>query len=71
MLFPKYARTAAAWVGMLFTLLTFFLYGPILISSATIAEMNVGENYVADTLLYGGAVLLLASALHSETQKGS
>lgn len=63
MLFPKYARTAAAWVGMLFTLLTVFLYGPILISSATVAEMNVGENYVADTLLYGAAVLLLAAAL--------
>ncbi len=71
MLFPKYARIAAAWVGMLFTLLTVFLYGPILISSASVAEMNVGENYVADTLLYGGAVLLLASALHAETQKGS
>jgi uncharacterized membrane protein len=71
MLFPRYARSAAAWVGMLFTVLTVFLYGPILISSATVAEMNVGENYVADTLLYGGAVLLLASALHAETQKGS
>jgi uncharacterized membrane protein len=70
LLFPKYARTAAAWVGMLFTLLTVFLYGPILFSSATVAEMNVGENYVADTLLYGGAVLLLASALRNETQKG-
>jgi uncharacterized membrane protein len=70
LLFPKYARTAAAWVGMLFTLLTVFLYGPILFSSATVAEMNVGENYVADTLLYGGAVLLLASALRAETQKG-
>jgi uncharacterized membrane protein len=70
LLFPKYARTAAAWVGMLFTLLTVFLYGPILFSSATVAEMNVGENYVADTLLYGGAVLLLASALSAETQKG-
>jgi uncharacterized membrane protein len=71
MLFPKYARTAAAWMGMLFTLLTVFVYGPILISCATIAEMNVGENYVADTLLYGGAVLLLAAALPAETQKGT
>jgi len=63
MLFPRYARTAAAGVGLLFTLLTVFLYGPILLSSATVAEMNVGENYVADTLLYGAAVLLLAAAL--------
>jgi uncharacterized membrane protein len=63
MLVKKHARIAAAWVGLLFTLLTMFPYLPILALATKSAELNEGQNYVADTLLFGGAVLLLAAAL--------
>jgi hypothetical protein len=45
------------------TALTVFLYLPILILARGESEVIVGLNYVADTLLYAGAALLLASAL--------
>ncbi len=48
---------------MLMTVLTVFLYFPILIMAHGTTESIVGINYVADTLLFGGAVLLLAQAL--------
>jgi uncharacterized membrane protein len=65
-LLNKGAQTAAAWVGMLMTALTVFLYLPILITAHGAEESIVGINYVADTLLYGGAVLLLAQALGTD-----
>ena len=63
MLMQKYARTAAGWVGMLLTLLTFLLYLPILASATKPSEMNEGINYIGDTLLFAGAVLLVAGAM--------
>ncbi len=63
LLIQKYARNAAASVGLLFTVLTFLLYLPILTTATKPSEMNEGINYVADTLLFAGAVLLLAAAL--------
>jgi uncharacterized membrane protein len=57
------ARTAATWLGLLFLLLTLLLYAPILATAAQSSEMIEGLNYVADTLLFAGTVLLLASAL--------
>jgi uncharacterized membrane protein YphA (DoxX/SURF4 family) len=63
LLMQKYARNAAAWVGLLFTVLTFLLYLPILTTATKPSEMNEGINYVADTLLFAGAVLLLAAAI--------
>lgn len=62
-LIEKHARLAAAWVGALFTLLTFALYLPIMTTATTVGSLNEGQNYVADTLLYAGAVLLLAAAM--------
>ena len=64
-LLNKHARAAAAWVGTLMTLLTLFLYFPILTMARGTSQTVVGINYVADTLLYGGAVLLLAQALRT------
>ncbi len=63
MLVPKHTRAAAAWVGLLFTLLTFFLYLPIMTTATKTAELVEGQNYIFDTLLYAGAVLLLAEAM--------
>jgi uncharacterized membrane protein len=62
-LVDKYSRNAATTVGALMTLLTLFLYVPILAMATGDSQLIVGVNYVADTLLYGGAALLLAEAL--------
>jgi uncharacterized membrane protein len=59
----KKPRIAATSIGALMTALTVFLYLPILILARGESEVIVGLNYVADTLLYAGAALLLASAL--------
>jgi uncharacterized membrane protein len=61
----KTARISAASIGALMIVLTVFLYLPILIlvrggSAGVITE---AINYVADTMLFGGAALTLASAL--------
>lgn len=66
----KHSRTAAASIGALMTALTLFLYLPILILDyrRSTADFNEGINYVADTLLYAGAALALASALPRDAE---
>ena len=61
----KRSRIAAAWIGALMTAVTIFLYVPILVLAyrGSMTDINEGLNYVADTLLYAGAGLALASAL--------
>ncbi len=61
----KKSRIAAASIGALMTALTLFLYMLVLILAhgGSASEMNEAFNYVADTLLYAGAALALASAL--------
>jgi hypothetical protein len=56
-------RTAAGWIGVLMTLLTTFLYLPILALTRDPSQMTEAINYVADTLMFGGTALLLAGAL--------
>jgi uncharacterized membrane protein len=61
----KKSRTAAASIGALMTVLTFSLYLLILILAhgGSTPEITEAINYVADTLLFAGAALVLASAL--------
>src|SRR3984893_9299382 len=59
----KKSRIAAASIGALITVLTLFLYLLILILAHGSTEINEALNYVADTLLFAGAALALASAL--------
>ena len=60
----KKSRTAAASIGALMTVLTLFPYLLILILAyGSTPDINEGLNYVADTLLFAGAALALASAL--------
>jgi uncharacterized membrane protein len=61
----KESRMAAASIGALMTGLTLCLYVPILILAhdKSTPEITEAINYVADTLLFGGAALVLASAL--------
>jgi uncharacterized membrane protein len=59
----KQSRIAAASIGASMTVLTLFLYVVILILARGGPEINDALNYAADTLLYAGAALALASAL--------
>jgi uncharacterized membrane protein len=61
----KRSRVAAASIGALMTALTLFPYIVILIHAhnAPADEINEALNYIADTWLYAGAALALASAL--------
>ncbi len=65
MLLDKKTRLAATYLGSWIVLLVVFIYGPILIASLldpSIAVKIEGINYFGDTLLFGGAILALASA---------
>jgi uncharacterized membrane protein len=59
----KKSRTVATGIGALMTVAVLFLYLPILFLAQGGPAINEGLNYVADTLLYAGAALALASAL--------
>ena len=59
-LIRRYCRTGAAAVGLVMTLLTLFLYLPILLMASGPPAVLEGLNYVWDTLLFAGAVLLVA-----------
>jgi len=62
-LIDRYARTAAGWLGLWMGLLTLVLYLPILLTSNGGMALIEGVNYVYDTLLFAGTILLLASAM--------
>jgi uncharacterized membrane protein YphA (DoxX/SURF4 family) len=64
-LLGKKTRIAATYLGIWIVLLVLFIYGPILIaqmSDPSTAVQIEGINYFADTLLFAGAILALASA---------
>jgi uncharacterized membrane protein YphA (DoxX/SURF4 family) len=64
-LLDKKTRIAATYLGAWIVLLVLFVYGPILIaqmSDPSTAVKVEGINYFADTLLFAGAMLALASA---------
>ncbi len=59
-------RTVATFVGGWILLLVLVVYGPVLIDALATPKMPVqmvGINYFADTLLFAGAILALASAM--------
>jgi uncharacterized membrane protein len=64
-LLNKKTRMAATYLGTWIVLLVVFVYGPILIAALADPSTGVkveGINYFADTLLFAGAILALASA---------
>jgi len=64
-LLNRKTRMAATYLGTWIVLLVLFVYGPILIASLADPSTAVkveGINYFADTLLFAGAILALASA---------
>lgn len=62
MLTKRFARSASAGVAALMTVLTLFLYLPDSFFLPPSSEL-LAANYIFDTLLFGGATLLLARAL--------
>jgi uncharacterized membrane protein YphA (DoxX/SURF4 family) len=66
LLVGKETRAAAAWLGLTVLFLELVVYVPIgVVERASLAN---GLNYVADTLMFCGAVLLLAGAMPREAQ---
>jgi hypothetical protein len=64
-LLAKKTRMAATYLGTWIVLLVVFIYGPILIVSLADPSTAIkveGINYFADTLLFAGVILALASA---------
>ena len=61
----KKPRIAATSIGAFMTAVTLFLYLPIVVFAliGSTPQINEALNYFADTLLYAGAALALASAL--------
>jgi uncharacterized membrane protein YphA (DoxX/SURF4 family) len=58
-------RTAATYLGAWILLLVLVIYGPVLIGALSNPSVEVqveGINYFADTLLFAGVILALASA---------
>jgi len=64
-LLARKIHMAATYLGTWIVLLVVFIYGPILIASLADPSTAIkveGINYFADTLLFAGAILALASA---------
>ncbi len=66
LLVNKKARTAAASIGALMTVLTVGLYVPIWMVTRDPAQMTEAINFVFDTLLFGGMALLVARGMTEE-----
>jgi uncharacterized membrane protein YphA (DoxX/SURF4 family) len=65
LLLGKKTRAAATWAGLSVLFVELVVYVPIGVVER--ASLDKGLNYVADTLMFCGAVLLLAGAMPHET----
>jgi uncharacterized membrane protein YphA (DoxX/SURF4 family) len=66
LLLGKKTRAAAAGLGLTVLLIVLVVYVPIAVVER--ASLDNGLNYIADTLMFSGAVLLLAGAMPRESQ---
>jgi uncharacterized membrane protein YphA (DoxX/SURF4 family) len=67
LLVGKKTRAAATWVGFTVLFVELVVYVPIGVVDR--ASLDNGLNYAGDTLMYCGAVLLLAAAMPRETAR--
>jgi uncharacterized membrane protein YphA (DoxX/SURF4 family) len=65
LLIGKKTRAAATWLGLTVLFVEVVVYLPIAVVER--ASLDKGLNYMADTLMYCGAVLLLAGAMPRKT----
>lgn len=63
MLLPQYAGSAAAYCGLLMTVLTLGLYVPQFFLAPSAAEAAKAINFVFDTLLFAGTMLVISRAI--------
>jgi len=66
LLIGKKTRAAAAWLGLTVLFIELVVYVPIAFVER--ASLDNGLNYLGDTLMYCGAVLLLAGAMPREVE---
>lgn len=66
----RWAREAAAWLGVVVTFVVVVIYLPMLWTAHGTAEMVEAIDYVADTLLFAGTSLILAEALGAKQADG-
>ena len=64
LLLDKKTRAAATWLGLTVLFVEFVVYVPIAVVER--ASLDNGLNYLGDTLMYCGAILLLAGAMPRE-----
>ena len=67
LLLGKKTRAAAAWIGLTVLFVELVVYVPIAIVER--ASLDNGLNYMGDTLMYCGAILLLAGAMPREAEQ--
>jgi uncharacterized membrane protein YphA (DoxX/SURF4 family) len=67
LLLGKKTRAAATWIGLTVFFVVLVVYVPIAIADR--ASLDDGLNYFGDTLMYCGAVLLLAGAMPREGER--
>jgi uncharacterized membrane protein YphA (DoxX/SURF4 family) len=67
LLVGKKTRAAATWLGLTVLFLELVVYVPIGVVQR--ASIDAGFNYLADTLMFCGALLLLAGAMPRETSR--
>jgi uncharacterized membrane protein len=70
LLLRKNDRVAAAWTGFLIALLVLIVYAPMLPVASKPSEMTEAINYIADTMLFAGTVLVMAGSLPYGLHKG-
>jgi uncharacterized membrane protein YphA (DoxX/SURF4 family) len=58
----KSAASAAAWAGLLLTVLTVALYVPQFFLAENVADRVNAINFIFDTLLFGGTILIVGAA---------
>ncbi|HTX75188.1 MAG TPA: hypothetical protein VMD29_03205 [Terracidiphilus sp.] len=66
LLVNRWARHAAAWLGILVTFEVVVVYCPMIGPAHGTDQMVDAINYVADTLLFAGTALILAEALGAQ-----
>jgi uncharacterized membrane protein YphA (DoxX/SURF4 family) len=67
LLVGKKTRAAATWIGLTVLFVELVVYVPIAVVGR--ASLDNGLNYMADTLMYCGAILLLAGAMPRELER--
>jgi len=67
LLVGRKTRAAATWIGLSVLLVELAVYVPIAVLDR--ASLDNGLNYMGDTLMYCGAILLLAGTMPRETER--